>query len=215
MMKVLILTKLEYEDFLNDVISQYNNQGHLFLLRLDDGKVSNWDEINGIGYDLGISFMYQHKVPKSEIDKATWINFHPAPLPEYKGRNLCYHAIMNGEREFGATVHYMDENFDTGDIIEVVKQFTFPSDTAESLSERTIKLSKELFRVYLPRILAGEQFERKPNVGGTYYKKENIDVRINMDNYEWLRDYWRALYFPPHYPKIEIGGVTYKIVKDE
>jgi methionyl-tRNA formyltransferase len=172
----------------------------------------DWSDTN---YDIGISFMYPYRVPKEQIERRPWINFHPGPLPEYKGRNLCYHAIMNGETEFGATVHYMDENFDTGDIIEVVKQFMFPSDTAETLSKRTIELSKELFRAYLPRILNGEVFQTIKNVGGTYYKKANIAEVVSLDKDVPLSRFIRAVYYPPYYPKFEIGGVTYKIVKDE
>ena len=59
-------------------------------------------------YDLGISLGYLHKVPVEELKKAPWINFHPSPLPEYGGRNVAYHAILNKESNFGATIHYMN-----------------------------------------------------------------------------------------------------------
>lgn len=58
-------------------------------------------------YDCGVSFMHLKRINKKQLEKP-WINFHPAPLPEYRGRNLCYHALMNGETEFGATVHSPD-----------------------------------------------------------------------------------------------------------
>src|SRR5688500_1816660 len=70
------------------------------------------DKITPSIYDIGISFLYPHKVPKEHLDGHTWINFHPAPLPLYRGRNVAYHAIMNGTGSFGGTIHYMDENFD-------------------------------------------------------------------------------------------------------
>ena len=70
-------------------------------------------------YDIGFSFLYPFLVPKIEIKKTLWVNFHPAPLPKYGGRNVAYHAIMNNEIKFGGTIHYMDETFDTGNIIEV------------------------------------------------------------------------------------------------
>lgn len=165
-------------------------------------------------YDIGISFMHQHRVLPEQVNSHTWINFHPGPLPEYKGRNLCYHAIMNGEKEFGATIHYMDENFDTGDIIEVDRFEIKPWMTAHDISWQVMDYAEDLFEKYFPRILAGEKFERKPNVGGTYYQKLPIDdvVHISGNSKQWIR----AKYYPPHYyPKIEIGGVMYKIVKDE
>lgn len=164
-------------------------------------------------YDVGISFMYTHKVPAKEVNSHTWFNFHPAPLPEYKGRNLCYHAIMNGEKEFGATIHYMDENFDTGDIIHVQRFPIWNFWTALDLSAMTINVSKYLFAEFLPRVLAGEEFERHPNEGGTYYPKFDISDEVALEDEEQRKIL--AIYYPPHYPKIEIGGVTYKIVREE
>ena len=163
-------------------------------------------------YDIGISFMYQHKVHAEQVNSHTWFNFHPAPLPEYKGRNLCYHAIMNGETEFGATLHYMDENFDTGDIIEVLKFPVQAWDTADTISEGAILFSQVLFKQYLPRILNGEEFPRIPNEGGTYYKKEEIEDYIGVNDYQDRRI--RAITYGKFYPKVDIGGIIYKIVKE-
>ena len=38
-------------------------------------------------------------------------------LPFYRGRNILNWALINDEKEFGITVHYLDEGIDTGDII--------------------------------------------------------------------------------------------------
>lgn len=45
------------------------------------------------------------------------INCHAGKLPYYKGRNILNWALINDEKEFGITVHYVDEGIDTGDII--------------------------------------------------------------------------------------------------
>lgn len=45
------------------------------------------------------------------------INCHAGKLPFYRGRNILNWALINDEKEFGITVHYMDEGIDTGDII--------------------------------------------------------------------------------------------------
>lgn len=183
-----------------------------------DIRVSDHPDIFFGGYNVGISFMHQHRVSAEQVNAHPWINFHPGPLPAYKGRNLCYHALMNGAETFGASVHYMDENFDTGDIIDVWRFEIEEHWTAQDLFMRTILESEKMFKNFFPRILAGEDFIRLPNVGGMYYKKEKIDdfvhSKTNM-NPEYISQQIRAIYFPPHYPKIEIGGVTYKIVKDE
>lgn len=51
------------------------------------------------------------------------INCHAGKLPYYRGRNVLNWALINDEKEFGITVHYVDEGIDTGDII---LQRTYP-----------------------------------------------------------------------------------------
>lgn len=63
------------------------------------------------------------------------INCHAGKLPEYRGRNILNWALINDEKEFGITVHYVDEGIDTGDII-LQKIFKIDdSDTYKSLLE--------------------------------------------------------------------------------
>lgn len=45
------------------------------------------------------------------------INCHAGKLPFYRGRNILNWALINDEKEFGITVHHVDEGIDTGDII--------------------------------------------------------------------------------------------------
>ena len=74
-------------------------------------------------FDLGISYCYPRKItePLLSTPKKGFVNFHPAPLPEYKGPTELKKAIQNNETCWGVTVHYMDENYDTGDIIIIKK----------------------------------------------------------------------------------------------
>jgi len=206
-MKILIATQEKYVPFIMEVIQPYDNSEHIIMMNFRK-PTSDWND-----YDVGISFMWDRKIQKFELDIAPWINFHPGPLPEYKGRNLCYHAIMNGETEFGATIHYMDENFDTGDIIEVRKFDITPDMTAEDLSWYANHYCAVMFQDYLPRILAGEVFQTTKNVGGHYYPYHKISDNLPLGNTE--EKFIRAVTYKDFHPKINIGGVTYKIVKDE
>ena len=45
------------------------------------------------------------------------INCHAGKLPYYRGRNILNWALINDEKEFGITVHYIDDGVDTGDIV--------------------------------------------------------------------------------------------------
>ena len=45
------------------------------------------------------------------------INCHAGKLPFYRGRNILNWALINDEKEFGISVHYVDDGVDTGDLI--------------------------------------------------------------------------------------------------
>ena len=42
------------------------------------------------------------------------VNCHAGMLPKYRGRNVINWAIINGEKELGITVHFIDNKIDTG-----------------------------------------------------------------------------------------------------
>lgn len=204
-MKLLLLTSFPHIRFVFREASKYLSDEDI-IVWADDSPYDWLDD-----YDLGISFMYPYKVPKNQLHK-TQINFHPGPLPRYKGRNLCYVALFEGATEFGATVHYMNENFDDGDIIEVREFPIRPGWCADDLSDRTLEEAKDLFRDYLPKILTGEEFPRIKNEGGMYYGVGQIDEFLYLS--EDVEDRIRAISYKKFYPKINIGGTIFKVVRE-
>lgn len=164
-------------------------------------------------YDLGISFLYQYKVPADQLTH-TWINFHPAPLPRYRGRNVAYQAIINGETTFGGTIHYMDEEFDTGEIIEVAKFPILEEDTAGDLTEKTHQVLFDLFRKYVPRFLSGEKIPSFPQREGIYYKRLPIDDFIPLSE-DQKRRVRAVTCHPKFHAKVEIAGRVYRLIPEE
>lgn len=63
------------------------------------------------------------------LPKLGTINCHAGKLPFYRGRNILNWALINDEKEFGITVHYIDKGIDTGDII---LQNTYPINDSDS-----------------------------------------------------------------------------------
>ena len=66
---------------------------------------------------VSMSFNQIFKPELFHIPPYKTINCHAGKLPYYRGRNILNWALINDEKEFGITVHYMDEGIDTGDII--------------------------------------------------------------------------------------------------
>jgi len=91
-------------------------------------NINSEDFINQISLfecDLFVSMSF-NQIFKQEIinlPKLKTINCHAGKLPFYRGRNILNWALINDEKEFGITVHYIDEGIDTGDII---LQRTYP-----------------------------------------------------------------------------------------
>ena len=74
-------------------------------------------------FDLGVSYCYPRKISKELLDipKIAFVNYHPGPLPEYKGPTEYEDAIENKEIHWGVTHHHMNEENDSGKIIKILK----------------------------------------------------------------------------------------------
>ena len=83
------------------------------------------DRIKEFRVDLFVSMSFNQIFKANTINypPLKTINCHAGKLPYYRGRNILNWALINDEKEFGITVHYVDEGIDTGDII---LQQTYP-----------------------------------------------------------------------------------------
>ncbi len=164
-------------------------------------------------YDLGLAFLYIHRIPASEVSRPyRWVNFHPGPLPEYRGRDLAYHCIMNGERRFGASIHYMNEEYDSGEIIHVERFDIHDGDTAGDVVERSHQILENLFRSYVPRLLGGTVPSSKQE-GGRYYAKAPIDDVIPLTS-EQERHVRAVTALPDFHARVKIGRRTFRMVPE-
>jgi methionyl-tRNA formyltransferase len=119
--------------------------------------VATLEAVAAVRPDLGLSlnnFSIMRR-PLLAIPPEGVINFHNGPLPQYAGVNVCSWALINGEREYGVTLHHVDEGIDTGDI---VAQSVFPIEdgwTVLELTRRCIAEGVDLFASTVPEILSG------------------------------------------------------------
>ncbi|MCQ2739550.1 MAG: methionyl-tRNA formyltransferase [bacterium] len=77
------------------------------------------DKIRRLDVDVAVVCSFNYKIPQALLNtvKDGFINVHPSMLPKYRGGNPYSRVLMNGETETGVTIHFMDSDFDTGDII--------------------------------------------------------------------------------------------------
>ena len=77
------------------------------------------EAVRALNVDAAVVCSFYYKIPRIllESTKDGFINVHPSMLPKYRGGNPYSRVLINGETETGVTIHFMDESFDTGDII--------------------------------------------------------------------------------------------------
>src|SRR5258708_9850020 len=92
-------------------------------------------EIAKFAADLHVSMSYDQILREKilSLPPRGTLNCHAGALPFYRGRNPLTWAIINGEAEFGVTVHWVDLGIDTGDIVRQVKTPIKPIDTYATL----------------------------------------------------------------------------------
>lgn len=169
-----------------------------------------------------ISCGYRHIVPESilEIPKGGCLNLHPAYLPYNRGANPNVWSIVDGTPA-GVTLHYMNAEIDTGDIIAQRRVETDFADTGKDLYERLEDAQVELFQEAWPNIINGTASSTTQSTdSGTYHRTEEFKELCRLDPDEQVRikdflDRLRALTFPSYKnAEIEIDGETYYIELD-
>lgn len=169
--------------------------------------------------DLVISMLHQKRIqrPLIELGRLGCINFHPAPLPEYRGWGTYNLAILENIIQWGAAAHFVDENFDTGPLIKV-RYFDVDAskETALSLQLKTQPVLLALFKEVFDKLLRGETLPCIPqSKGRTISKKEIMAQRfITSDDTEEMVDRKiRAFWYPPNPgAQIEWNGRCYTVI---
>ena len=96
------------------------------------------EQIRALQPDFYFSFYYREmlKAPLLAIPKRGALNMHGSLLPKYRGRVPVNWAIIRGETETGATLHYMTEKPDNGDIVAQQAVPILPDDTAHEVFQK-------------------------------------------------------------------------------
>ena len=103
---------------------------------------------------------YLRKIPDSVIRTYSGriINIHPSLLPKYGGKgyygmNVHRAVIENREKVSGCTVHFVDEIYDNGQVIEQVEVPVEQTDTPESLAKKILRREHELLPETIQKLL--------------------------------------------------------------
>jgi len=107
--------------------------------------------------DFLFSFYYRAmlKAPLLALPPRGALNMHGSLLPRFRGRAPVNWAIIHGETETGATLHYMTEKPDDGDIVAQTAVPILPDDTAREVFDKVTVAAEMSLHDALPGLLAG------------------------------------------------------------
>jgi methionyl-tRNA formyltransferase len=192
-----------------DVISMITEPEQLELVSRESPEV-----IVSVGFD--------HLVPQEILQTASRgaINLHASYLPFNRGKSPNVWPLVE-DTPAGVTLHYMDDEFDTGDVIAQTKVKTDFADTGKDLHRRLEEVQFDLFTDTWPEI-ESDNVEREAQEAdsGTYHSTADFRELCEIDPDETVRvkdflDVLRALTFPPFdNAHVEIEGNKYYVDVD-
>lgn len=133
--------------------------------------------------DFLFSFYYRSILgaPLLRAARRGALNIHGSLLPRYRGRAPVNWAILRGERECGATLHYMVERADAGDIVDSQPVPILIDDDAREVYAKVTLAAETVLVRSLPALIAGSAPRRpQPILPGEYFgRRRPEDGRID------------------------------------
>jgi phosphoribosylglycinamide formyltransferase 1 len=83
------------------------------------------------------------------------LNIHPSLLPSFPGLDAQHQAFEHGVKIAGCTVHFVDEQLDSGPIILQAAVPVLDEDTSESLTARILREEHRIYSEAISMVLAG------------------------------------------------------------
>ena len=144
-------------------IDTYTIQSKDFSKR--DLELSN--VLSNYSINLIVLAGYLKMIGPNLLDKYTIINTHPSLLPKFGGKGMhgmhVHEAVIQAKEEYsGATIHFVNQEYDKGNIISQTKVLVLPTDTAKTLSEKVQSAEKIQLIEVLNRFVKNEDLGTAP-----------------------------------------------------
>jgi len=121
-----------------------------------------YQKLKSLDADLFVVVAFRILPPNIlELPAEGAINLHASLLPKYRGAAPIHWAIINGEEKTGCTVFFLDEQVDTGNIIQQSETSIGPNETTGDVYKRLKKLGSELLVESIDEISQGT-YELQP-----------------------------------------------------
>ena len=122
-------------------------------------------------------------------------------MPDYRGQNTTSHAILNGDKTYTTTLHWIADAVDSGNIIDEITINITENDTAKSLYLKSQEKSFELFKKLLDYLIEDNiPVGKKIDTAGKMYGRNDLNQHRLIKNISEISTKGRAFYFPPFEP---------------
>ncbi len=195
-----------------------HNIDYLFPVKINSNEFIEISKSYNLDLFVSMSFNQIFKTPILNVPKLGVINCHAGKLPFYRGRNILNWALINDEKEFGITVHYVDEGIDTGDIINQYCYAISDKDDYKSLLEISYLECAKILYDSIKEIQEGKSQRMKQSsihpVGFYCGRRGEGDEIINWkQSSRLLFNFIRAINKPGPMATTNLNGLQVKINK--
>jgi methionyl-tRNA formyltransferase len=118
------------------------------------------------------------------------LNTHPSLLPEFRGTDVHRWQIYSGVKTSGTTIHYVDENFDTGPILGQIPVEISPRDTPQQLAEKTGIAAGPLMSTVISKIIKSAPDKVSGVIQPTREDRSKYFSRWLWDDRDFMRIRW-------------------------
>lgn len=133
--------------------------------------------------DFIFSFYYRRMLGPSLLAAASRgaLNMHGSLLPKYRGRAPVNWAVINGETQTGATLHYMTAKPDAGDIVDQMAVPILPEDTAFDVFQKVTVAAEIVLWRTLPQLVKDRagRTRQDPAAASYFGARRPADGRID------------------------------------
>jgi methionyl-tRNA formyltransferase len=140
-------------------------------------------EAQALKPDFVFSFYYRHMLDARwlKLPALGALNMHGSLLPKFRGRAPVHWAILKGETVTGASLHYMVEKPDAGDLVDQQAVAILENDNALDVSIKVAAAAEEVMRRSLPRLIDGSASRQPLDLArGSYFgRRTPEDGRID------------------------------------
>lgn len=143
-------------------------------------------QLEKLDYDLVVCAHFQRILPPRIFNKASLgaLNLHPSLLPKYRGMAPQHWPIVLGELHTGVTVHRIDEDVDTGRIMQQVRIPLDPDIYIHELQIKFLAVYRYIMIEAVKGLIYGEQGQAQQIENASYFhkiKESDMEINTQMD----------------------------------